>query len=403
MGELRIRKRGDKWQYSFEGAPVDGKRTTISKSGYKTKTEAATEGTAALQRYNQGGLVIGANNMSYADYLDLWMDAYCKVELRPNTILNYTKKINNLIKPRLGKYKLVSINPITLQKFINDLFNECYSRNTISVVKGVISKSLDYAVTPLRYIPSSPAIYLKMPSPRAEGNKKLRKNPHVYLTPEQMQMVFQRFPEGTSSYLPLLIGYKCGLRIAEAFALTWSDIDFEKRTLSVNRQVQWAEKNKGTGAPSCWYLSDPKYDSFRTIELSSDVIEALRRAKERQQGAKQFHRENYIKYYMDENSILNTEGRGKDIDLIMRRDDGSYINSRNLQHVSEIARFELGLEKFDYHSLRHTHTTMLLENGADPSYVQHRLGHKDVTVTLKVYKHLTEKMTERGVEVLESL
>ena len=43
---------------------------------------------------------------------------------------------------------------------------------------------------------------------------------------------------------------------------------------------------------------------------------------------------------------------------------------------------------------------MLLENGADPSYVQHRLGHKDVTVTLKVYKHLTEKMTERGVEVL---
>ena len=46
---------------------------------------------------------------------------------------------------------------------------------------------------------------------------------------------------------------------------------------------------------------------------------------------------------------------------------------------------------------------MLLENGADPSYVQHRLGHKDVTVTLKVYKHLNEKMTERGVEVLESL
>lgn len=51
MGELRIRKRGDKWQYSFEGAPVDGKRTTISKSGYKTKTEADTEGTAALQSY----------------------------------------------------------------------------------------------------------------------------------------------------------------------------------------------------------------------------------------------------------------------------------------------------------------------------------------------------------------
>ena len=49
-----------------------------------------------------------------------------------------------------------------------------------------------------------------------------------------------------------------------------------------------------------------------------------------------------------------------------------------MQHVSHIARTELGFDKFDYHSLRHTHATMLAEKGASPKYVQYRLGHKNI-------------------------
>lgn len=66
----------------------------------------------------------------------------------------------------------------------------------------------------------------------------------------------------------------------------------------------------------------------------------------------------------------------------MVRPDASYINSRNMQHVSHIARHELGIPKFDYHSLRHTHATMLAEKGASPKYVQYRLGHKNIQVTM---------------------
>ena len=83
-----------------------------------------------------------------------------------------------------------------------------------------------------------------------------------------MSLIFQRFPEGSSSYLPLLIGYKCGPRIAEAFALEWEDIDFERKQLSIRRQIQWQDKDPVTGQSGYWYFTALKYDSVRAIELS---------------------------------------------------------------------------------------------------------------------------------------
>ena len=74
-----------------------------------------------------------------------------------------------------------------------------------------------------------------------------------------------------------------------------------------------------------------------------------------------------------------------------------------MQHVSRVATQELGFEKFDYHSLRHTHATMLAERGASPKYVQHRLGHKNIQVTMNIYQHLTDKMSEEGTRFLETL
>lgn len=147
------------------------------------------------------------------------------------------------------------------------------------MLKGILTGSLSYAVQPLKYIPFSPAEYIDIPSTRATPKVKTRSAPHVYLSAEQMGKLFQRFPEGSSSYLPLLIGYKCGLRIVEAFALEWKDIDLTAKKLTVRQQILWQEKNATTGAPAYWYFTMPKYDSIRTIELSQDVVGVLERRK----------------------------------------------------------------------------------------------------------------------------
>lgn len=62
---------------------------------------------------------------------------------------------------------------------------------------------------------------------------------HVYIPQEAMQKIFERFPEGSSAYIPIMIGYHTGLRLGEIYGLVWEDIDFKNKTLSVNRQVQW--------------------------------------------------------------------------------------------------------------------------------------------------------------------
>lgn len=403
MSELRLRKRNSTWEYSFEGARINGKRKTISKGGFRTKGEASAAGVKAMNEYNQSGSVFVPSEISVSDYLDLWMREYCQNNCKPSTINNYEKKIRLHIKPIIGKYRLAALSPEALQKLINDKFNQGYSRNTLAVLKGILTGSLSYAVQPLKYIPYSPADYIDLPSTRATPAVKSRSSPHVYLTPEQMAKIFERFPEGSSSYLPLLLGYKCGLRIAEAFALDWSSIDLQNKKLTVRQQILWQEKDKEAGTPAYWYFTLPKYNSIRTIELSSDVVAALGHEKARQEEARASYGDLYLSYYRDDAGRLNTDGMGEEVHFVMVRPDGSYINSRTMQHVSRVATRELGFTKFDYHSLRHTHATMLAERGASPKYVQNRLGHRNVIVTMSIYTHLTNSLADEGAKLLDTL
>lgn len=179
-----------------------------------------------------------------------------------------------------------------------------------------------------------------------------------------MAKIFGRFPEGSSSYLPLLLGYKCGLRIAKAFALDWSDIDLNAKKLTIQQQILWQEKNRETGAVAYWYFTLPKYNSIRTIELSSDVVAAPERERARQKEARDFYGDLYIRQYRDEAGHLNTAGQGEELHLVMVRPDGSYINSCNTQHISRVATRELGFEKFDYHSLPHPYVKLTTKNFA---------------------------------------
>ena len=117
-----------------------------------------------------------------------------------------------------------------------------------------------------------------------------------------------------------------------------------------------------------------------------------------------FYAEMYIHNYEgDHTRILNTNGNGNEINLVIVRDSGEYIQPRTMQHTSNIIHTKLDYPEFDFHSLRHTHCSMLLEAGASPKYVQERLGHKNIQVTMQIYQHLTEKMVQQGDDVLNKL
>ena len=89
--------------------------------------------------------------------------------------------------------------------------------------------------------------------------------------------------------------------------------------------------------------------------------------------------------------------------MINSRDNGTYIQPRVMQHCCRVIHYELGFTDFDYQSLRHPHATILLEGGADIKDVQKRLGHKHITETLDIYSHVTPRIAEHSVSILEQI
>ena len=141
MATVNVTKRGSKWQYSFEGAKIEGKRNRISKSGFRTKKEALEAGTAALAEYNNAGLHFEPKNISVSDYMDYWYEHYVLLNCKYNTQKNYKMIIETHIKPTLGIYALKSLTPSILQEFVNSKFKDGYSKNYLSNLINVLSSS----------------------------------------------------------------------------------------------------------------------------------------------------------------------------------------------------------------------------------------------------------------------
>ena len=96
-------KKGLTYEYRFETASIGGQRKWISKGGFEDEQTARIEGIKALNEYNTCGQVTEPTTMSFADFLDHWLVNDCMATLSENTMINYRKKIKNLIVPYLGK------------------------------------------------------------------------------------------------------------------------------------------------------------------------------------------------------------------------------------------------------------------------------------------------------------
>lgn len=116
MGQLKTRKRGSTWEWSFEGAKINGKRNPISQGGFRTKAEAITAGTQAKAEYDNAGRVFKPSELSISDYLDYWLENYVKANLAYNTQVDYEKKIKVHLKPTFGTYRLANLETDVIQK-----------------------------------------------------------------------------------------------------------------------------------------------------------------------------------------------------------------------------------------------------------------------------------------------
>lgn len=396
MPGVQVYKRAT-WRYRFEAAPVGGKRRRVEKSGFRTKKEALVAGTKAYNEYLNVGRTFVPSEISVADYLDEWLDLK-QTQIKQSSIKNYSYMIERYVKPALGNYRLKSITAADIQRLITDMFNSGVSRSTISATRSVMVQAFSHAVEPLNYISVAPIQGVRLPSKRVKPPVPTREKPRRALTLDEWHTIISRFPEKSNSHLPLMFGFHTGMREGEVLGLTWDDIDLEHATLYVRKQSRGYNLDER-------YITDPKFDSFRQIEIGDTLFQLILREKERQDKLKEMLGDDYPRYYQAADGTIVRTTTDTELDFVVRRKDGRCCSRHIIKYTSEVIHHKLNLPTFDYHTLRHTHATMLVEadTSPKPTAVQARLGHRNIQTTLKYYTHLTDTMREQLRDIVNDV
>ena len=321
---------------------------------------------------------------TFGEYLENWFKSVRVYEVESSTYLRNEQTINYHIKDSsLYNTQMVNVDFELCQALINKL-SEKYSRSTISKVYVILNMCFNYAFTK-GHIGENPMMKVKMPKESSLVKKKkeakwLSSNDVEKLVLEAERLNTREFRikgkvgervYGVNAYYVILIIYT-GLRIGELMALTWSDIDFKNKTLSVNKS---RAKGKIDGK-TVLYVKDPKSESgTRLIPLSDRALYALQKIKECSSDS--------------------------DSDLIVTNTSSESNITRTINRM--LFRAGCEVEKCGLHALRHTFGSLLLEKGVDLKTISYLLGHSDITVTANIYLHITREKAINSIEVLNKV
>lgn len=309
------------------------------------------------------GMNFENKDISLEQYLEEWFEIK-KNTIKPKTAYDYRLLIDKYILPDLGKVKIAKLTTFEITHFYVRMKDSGKGTRTIQITHNILRSVLQDAVRN-GLINRNPCDGALLPR-----NEKKEMN----VLNEHQVTKFLIAAEGSRYKALYHLAITTGMRYSELVGLKWGDIDWEKGTIKVQRQLQYIP-HKG------YQFSDPKTRSgVRTIMLGNSTLEILR--------------EHY----------RNNSGSDKTGEhLIFVNAIGTKIYFKRLHQDFKRVLREAGLPEIRFHDLRHTAATLMISNGIPVVVVSKILGHSKPSVTMNIYAHTSIEMQSEAAKLMENL
>ena len=321
----------------------------------------------------------GGNIMSYAAGISIkdpvfkamegWLYKYKKNSVKEATFDRLLISLKMMRSYSIAFMRIMDLTTDAVQGYINHLLCDGYAYTTIKKQYNLITAFVKFLLgegAPIR------PVYLNVSLPIAENIKKPKKEIVTYNKVEQVKLCKAIDADGEDASCAVLLMLENGLRAGEVLALSWEDIDFDRRAVRIHRTlVHPASRSKGfvqEGAKS--------KTSNRTIPLSSKVMAALDRM------------------------LVNTDAPAGIIFRSVRFPDQSMGYNALRKHIQKLCR-KAQLEYRGMHVFRHTFATNCYYKGCEIKKLSKLLGHASVTITYNTYIHLYGDALEELRSVVE--
>lgn len=354
---------------------TSNKKIQKSKRGFQTK-KSAQEFLNKTQHNILSGSYVAPDNLTFGEYLLKWLSTHSKSYLGQSTFESYQCQIKKHIIPSLGSIQLQKLTAFHLKEFYNDKLTSGriqgvggLSPRTVQYMHRIISEALAHAVNdnliPTNISKTIPPI-------------KVRKYKGEVYTFDDLQKLFEVI-KGTDIEIAIILASSLGLRRGEILGMSWNQIDFNNKLLTINRQLIRTE----TGSK---FTSPKTENSNRTIPIEDNLIRILKKNKERQE---------ILKSQLD--------NLYEDNNLVVCKDNGSLIPPDNITKKFNYLLKKNNLKKIRFHDLRHTFATLMLEQNQSLKVVSELLGHTTIKTTADIYSHALDSTKRKANATLDNI
>ncbi|MFW7420518.1 tyrosine-type recombinase/integrase [Vagococcus fluvialis] len=363
--QYELKNGSKKWMFkSYLGVDeVTGKEIRTTRRGFDTLKEAKLEEKRLQHDYLTKGFQ-KAKVTTFKEAYEMWFTQY-KNTVKESTWAKTGEMFVNHILPAYGDLRIDKIDVKYCQKIINKWFD--HTKSKYKRMHDYTSSVFEFAIS-IGIVSDNPTKKVTVPKVMKEVVEETEFN---YYSKEELiqflDLIKQSNNEKAYSLFYLLAF--TGLRQGEALALTWSDIDFELKTLTVNKTLTRGENSRLIVLP-------PKTKkSARTMALDDGTLSVLKSWRKTQRTeALQFG--------------FNTMSKNQ---LIFTNIDNNFLSPAKPRKWLIAIQDKHNLKSITVHGFRHTHCSLLFEAGANIQEVQERLGHTDVKTTMNIYTHVTKK------------